>query len=84
MYMGPVIWDNLPFLKSASSLNGFKNLYKRLLRNKELFFIEYISFFPVHYFLRDGEEYNFFVTSPPRINILINKVQFRFIIPQAN
>ncbi len=34
LYMGPVIWNNLPFfLKSASGLDGFKNLYKRLLRN---------------------------------------------------
>ncbi len=34
LYMGPVIWNNLPsFLKRASSLDGFKNLYKRLLRN---------------------------------------------------
>ncbi len=32
--MGPVIWNNLPsFLKSDSSLDGFKNLYKKLLRN---------------------------------------------------
>ncbi len=38
----------------------FKNLYKRLLRNWRRFFIEYICFFPVHYFLLgDGEEYNF-------------------------
>ncbi len=34
LYMGPVIWNNLPsFLKSGSSLDGLKNLDKRLLRN---------------------------------------------------
>ncbi len=33
LYMDPVIWNNLPsFLKSASSVDGFKTLYKRLLR----------------------------------------------------
>ncbi len=39
LYMGPVIWNNLPsFLKSASSLDGFKNLCKRLLRNWRRFY----------------------------------------------
>ncbi len=34
LYMGHVIWYNLPsFLKSVSSLDGFKNLYKRLSKN---------------------------------------------------
>ncbi len=60
--MGPVIWNNLPsFLKSAGSLDGFKNLYKRL-KKLTTFFIEYeyICFFPVRYFLLGaGEEYNF-------------------------
>ncbi len=33
-YMRPLIWNDLPlFLKSASSLDGYKKLYKRLLRN---------------------------------------------------
>ncbi len=33
LYMGPVIWNNLPsFLKSESSLDGFNKLYKRHLK----------------------------------------------------
>ncbi len=61
LYMGPVIWNNLPsFLKSASSLDGFKNLYKRLLRNWRRFLLNIFALFPCTLFLLGaGEEYNF-------------------------
>ncbi len=60
--MGPVIWNILSsFSKRAGSLDGFKNLYKKLLRNWPRFLLDIVAILSVHYFmLSAGEKYNFY------------------------